>query len=199
MISASDILNGLRGVMAVGRGRPDWEKAFELTPETVFRSFWALPLALPFIYLSNEAQRRLLLENEPANPLLGMSVRAYHISQMGVSVLVWGLILTLLILLARHRDIGWRVGPLIMVQNWSQFLVALLLTAAFGVGAGGAMPVSDLLVVAVVGFSLWIDWGLMRRPMDFSPIEALGALVALNLIAVGISGVLMSIGMMMAG
>lgn len=193
MITAAEIMAGVRGVFAVGVGREDWQEAFDKGDEPIARSFWAIPLTIPFIAMAVEGGRRIRLESYDTRPELNLPVPAYIISHTLASLLAWGAALAILYTLARKREIGARLGPLIIVQNWSSALTYFALAICLGVGVAGGLALAGAGMVAVMGLGLWIDWGMFRRPLGFAAGGALVTLILFQVFFIGFNAVTMAL------
>ena len=193
MITASEIMAGLRGVLAVGVGRADWQETFAPDTEPVFRSFWAIPLAIPFMVLAMEGGRRVQLLAGQSGGALDLSPAGFVAANTLIALFCWGLAMAVLVFLGQRRGIGARVGPLIIVQNWSSFVAYFLLAVGLGLGAAGGVLLSGMVSITVFAVALWIDWGQFRRPLGFDIGGALIGVTAINIFFMGVSDVMMAL------
>lgn len=186
MISGRDISNGVAAAVAMARAEDDWADRFDFSGEQVFRSFWAIPLALPAMLIVAEAQRRLAVENPVdavAQTIAAIPPLTLYIMQTLIYLLVWAGEIVALTVLAQRRKAGWKISPLLIGANWSKF--------AFVLGSGlltGAAVASGVVWIASIGGFLayallfWLRWGIVRRSMNTTPLATAGVLALLFLV-----------------
>lgn len=200
MLTTDDIGRGVRGVIGMARNAEDWPERFDLSAHGVFGSFWAMLLSLPLIILANECLRRMSIAEASADPLLTLPVALFVGAEVVVAYCAWGFNLWLLTFLGQRLDVGWRISPLIMGQNWSTFMAYLVL--GFGMGFGqmlGMSGVSNAVVLCAIVFSLWLDWGVIRRPLGVDVLTAVGLLFVMMAAAMLIDGIVRVPLMMVVG
>ena len=61
MIRVSDITDAWLAAWSMAKGDPTWTERLDMSAPAVFRSFWALALAVPAFLVGLTAQRRVLL------------------------------------------------------------------------------------------------------------------------------------------
>lgn len=153
----------------------------------MFRSFWAIPLALPPHLLAAEGARRISVEAGQYN-LAGISPVAYGISETVVFLIAWGLQLALLASLARRRGAGWRISPLIIGFNWAVFLSRLAFGLLLGLSLiSGLDVVAQIAALFVFGFSIWLEWGVIKRTLETSALGTVGVLGLLTVAVLAVS------------
>lgn len=186
MISAREILAGLTAVLGTARGVEGWARLFDDTPDGIRRSAFTLGLAAPFILLTNEGVRRAAIAAAVPDPLLAVDPLTYGVVQLLMTYAGWLIALFVMLTLGRARGAAGP-GPIILAQNYSVLLVYVVMTLLVGLpsafGLGIALPVFSLPVLL---FSLWIDWGILRRPVNLSPLEAGLMLVASLLLSIAL-------------
>jgi hypothetical protein len=182
MVSGGDISTGLSGTLAMARGKGDWEERLDMSTRAVFVSFWAMPLSLPAIILSNELVRRVQLTSDAPpfvampGPVLGAVVA------VAAALLAWSASLFVLARLAHRTGAGWRVSPLLIGYNWSRLIVHLVsgLGAVLVVLTGQPFLQGPLALGAVV-LAIWLDYGVVRRALAIGLGPTLGILLMLFL------------------
>lgn len=186
MIGPHHIAEGIGSVFAMARDDRDWPQKTPMSVDGVFASFWAVPLAVPFILLAAGAGHHIQIGAGATDvPPLGVEV----MYTLLVALFTWGATLGALVAATRGRVEGWRVAPLIVGQNWS-FLVGFV---AFGLSYG-AFAVSGLFAYAAfpifgtLAFNMWIAWGVLRRPLGTNAAETAIILAALFVGALVIDG-----------
>ncbi|MEM7740674.1 MAG: hypothetical protein AAF225_07725 [Pseudomonadota bacterium] len=187
MISGRDLSSALAGTVTMARADERWRDRLDMSTDAVFRSFWAIPLALPPHLLAAEGARRISVEAGQYS-LASVSPMAYAVSETAGFLIAWGLQLALLVSLARRRGAGWKISPLIIGFNWAIFLTrlgfGLFLGLSLMTGMGVVAPLTALFVFA---FSIWIKWGVIRRTLDTSVMGTIGVLGLLYLVVIAIS------------
>lgn len=187
MSLSTSITNGLAAAFDMARGRTDWAERMDMSPEAVFRSFWALPLAVPGMLLSVESTRRLAESQGVQMMPRGIML----VDSLLSSLVIWVLVVVFYLQLARVLKVGWRISPVLIVNNYSTFLGYSLLGIGMGVAsmlgsfrfAGNVWP-----MVMVLG--LWLDWGMLRRGMGMKIDMAFVTIVFVQIAALVVSGVL---------
>lgn len=191
MITGADISNGIGGAFAMARNDERWADNMAMGAEDVFRSFWAVPLALPAVLLGTEAQRRLALANPLDQVAVAMSsipTGTLFLSQVLTFLLVWAAEIALLTSIAQRRNAGWKVSPLIIGANWSKFLFLVLsgLLSSASIMAG-APALASLGGMAAYGLLFFLRWGIIRRTLETSPMGTVGMLALLTLAFIAVS------------
>jgi len=194
MIRVSDMTGAWSAALAMARGDDSWADKLDMSAQAVFRSFWALGLAVPAFIVSLEAQRRLLFQ-EPtsvyAQVIGAMPTMLYFGSFMVIYLVVWAAEMMLLVGVGQRRGVGWKISPLIIIANWLKFIY--LATAAIA-----ALFASVLNVQAFAGFGstlalatlIYFRWGLFRQAMELSPRGAAGmtgAMLVVNIAATAVA------------
>jgi len=193
MISGRDISSAIAGTIAMARADERWTERLDMSADAVFRSFWAIPLALPPHLLAAEGARRISVAGGQYS-LAGVSPIAYGLSETIVFVMAWGLQLALLALLARRRDAGWKISPLIIGFNWAVFLSRLAIGLLLGLSLiSGLGVVAQVAALFVFGFSLWLEWGVIKRTLGTSAMGTLGVLGLLAVVVLALSVLLGSL------
>ncbi|MEM1380077.1 MAG: hypothetical protein AAGH41_05555 [Pseudomonadota bacterium] len=194
MITAQEISNGIAGAFAMAKGRADWPDTFDMSAEQVFKSIWAVLLALPAMLLTLEAQRQIALANpvtEAARLIANMGAMTYYVSQTLVFVLVWAAEIAMLVIIAQRRGAGWKISPLIIGANWAKFVFTLSLGLMTGLSILAGTPGFALFGgMLAYGLLFYLRWGVIRRTMEFSPLRTAGMLAALMLAFIAISTVI---------
>lgn len=191
MIASSDIASGVSGVLAMARAVPDWFERMDPTLERVFGSFWSFLLTMPLIALSMEGLRRLALAGYQSSELLALPAPVFIGVHTVVAYLTWGAAMVLLLTIVQRRGEGWRAAPVIMAQNWSSFIgygvLAPLMALHTVIGGEGGISTAGLSILLVMAFTLWIDWGIVRRGVGVDPLPSSFIILALQAIAMLIS------------
>jgi len=128
MPSLHEILNALLGSYHLARRDTDGYRLFNNSVEGFWRSFTAIVLIVPLIYiLSNievELQRQLAAEqNETVDAAVDYGRLAFAV------VLEWLAFPVVMVFVARALDLSHRYAIYIIVYNWS----SILITAAFSI------------------------------------------------------------------
>lgn len=202
MISGREIANGIGAAFAIAKGEEGWEERFDMSAEQVFRSGWAIPLAIPAMLLGLEAKRRIAFA-EPATDaaqiIAAMTPLTYYISQSLVFLLVWAAEIGLLIAIAQRREMGWKISPMIIGANWAKFLFViasgLITGAAILTGALGFAAIGGMIAYGVL---FYLRWGIIRRTLDMSPLRTAGMLAVLAMASVAVSTIV-SLAMVLLG
>ena len=161
----ASVANGLSAAFAMAQGRPDWEERMDMSPAAVFRSFWALPLALLPLALAVAAGRQMALAN-------GQSPAGFvpvFLEAALVAMAIWVLIVGFYMQVARRIGAGWRISPLLIANNYA----TLFGYTALGVGSGlsailGSPEIFGLVWPMVMVVGLWLDWGMLRRALEMN-------------------------------
>ncbi|MEM1409341.1 MAG: hypothetical protein AAGG79_01185 [Pseudomonadota bacterium] len=184
-MNPQDITEALRANLAMTRGDPSWADQLDMSASKVFRSFWAVPLAVPAMVLNLSAQRQLSLQT-PASPqaqmIAAMPSSVYFVSFVAVSLMVWAVEIGIFVGVAQRRGMGWKVSPMIITANWSKF--AFLVAAGLGTGLAIALGTPGLSVISLLvayGLLFYLRWGILRRTLDLSPAGSMGMLGVLVL------------------
>jgi hypothetical protein len=153
----------------------------------VFASFWAMLLALPPHIVAVESARRMALETAaielPAVPPL-----TWAITQSLLLLCMWAAELFILVTLARRRNAGWRISPLIIGYNWSVFTARLALGLTTGLALIVSLPgVAEFSMVLVAALSIWLQWGVIKRTLETSVAGTVGVIVLLRVAALIVS------------
>ena len=196
MISAQTITEGISLAWAMARRRDDFAEGVDLSSEAVFRSFWAIPLALPAHLVAVEVQRRMLVD--APNPSFSQQMVLFDptvllIAQLLIFLGSWGVQLFILSSLAQRRAVGWKVSPLIIGYNWSRFAYSLFIGAVVGASLLlGVVGLGSFGELVAVGLLLWVQWGIFRMTLDLGVGGTVGVIVLLLIAAVGIGLVVMA-------
>lgn len=172
-LSAS-IINGLNAAFAMARGRPDWAEGMDMSASAVFRSFWALPLALVPLVLATSAARQITIiegQTPAALPLV-------LVDSVVTATVIWMLIVGFYVQISRKLGAGWRISPVLIVNNYATLLGYSLL----GLGTGAAAIAGDASIFAliwplVMAMGIWLDWGMLRRGLELPVDVTLVAIV----------------------
>ena len=190
MIRGQDISGALSGVLAMARADEKWADKLDMSADAVFRSFWAMPLALPPHLLAIEGQRRVT-QVLGETSFAGISPVALGVSESVAFLIAWFLQVGLLANLARRRCAGWRISPLIIGFNWSMFLSHLVFGLLLGLSLIlGAAFLAVTAAFVVIGLSIWLEWGVVRRSLDTPVAGTIGIMVMLSLVSLLVSFVL---------
>jgi hypothetical protein len=155
---------GLRGAARLARGDADGLRLMETTPEGAARSFWVAAVCLPlFLAL------RLLDEDQAATSTHAMTA---EIIGYAVSWVVFPLF-------ARHlagsigRADAW--PRYIAAWNWSNAIqYALMLALTIPAMLGVPTTISVAISLAVLGYSLWLNWFVARTALGIEGRNAAG-------------------------
>ncbi len=187
MISSTDIGNGIAGAFALARNEKSWSERMNMSADAVFRSFWAMLLALPPHIVAVEGARRLAIESE-AISIPAVSPGVWAASQSVLFVLMWAAELVVLVTLARRRNAGWRISPLIIGYNWSVFVARLGLGLTTGLALiSGVAALAEFSMVLVAALSIWLQWGVIRRTLETSVAGTIGVIALLRIVALIVS------------
>ncbi|GGY37515.1 hypothetical protein [Parvularcula lutaonensis] len=185
MISGGDIANGVRAAFAMARDEEGWQDRFDFSADQVFKSFWAIGLSLPAIVLSAEVSRQVAASAPPdpfTTSIASISPATLAVSQVLSFSVLWAVELWMLMTLAKRRNIGWKVSPLIISYNWSKFLFAMVVALPLGVSIlTGATALGTLGSTTGHALLLFLRWGIFRRTLDLTPIGVIGVLALLIL------------------
>lgn len=178
------IANGLTGALNMARARPGWEERMDLSADAVFRSFWAVPLALPGLALATVASRRL----EMAAGETVLPIWALLLDRGTAALVIWGLVVLFYVYLARRLEVGWRISAVLIANNYATFLGYSL----FGLGMGAAAITGSFSLIGyvwplILAFGLWLDWGILRRGLGLKPDGALVAIIFLQIAGIVIA------------
>lgn len=180
-----DVPGAVNMTLAMARGDDDWAERTELSANSVFASFWAIPLAIPAHLLAVEGARRLAIANSFPIPEVGAGT--YGATQTISMVMAWIVEVGVLASIASRRGAGWKVSPLIIGFNWAVFLSQVAQGLTLGVfllaGQPGAASVAPL-VVAV--WSVWLYWGVIRRPLETTALGTAGVILLLLIVSTAV-------------
>ncbi len=193
MIRANEISNGASGALSMAKSTDQWAERFDMSAEQVFKSFWAFFLAIPAHLVAVEGTRRLIV-NEPTfqGSVAGPGVTAF--TETSVFLIAWGVELALLVSLANRRGVGWRISPLIIGYNWSVFLSRMAQGLALAAAILIKMPIIATMGILVAGFfSIWLQWGVLRRSLQTTPLGTVGVMGLLVIVYFGISTLMMAL------
>ncbi len=184
MISSSEIGKSIAAVLAMAQGKEDWAGKLDLSVDGVFRSFWAMVLSLPLMVLVAETGRRLSLAAGSEDDRLAYPVWLFTLQETLVRLMVWPAMLAILVTIAARSGAGWRVTPLIIAQNYASLLTYIVMGLALGlIVMADAVAYANIAIIVVAAFSIWLDWGILRRPLQLDVTSA-----ALLLILLWVSG-----------
>ncbi len=173
MISLAYINQQLGAVIRIVRNR-EWQNVLDMTADGVFRSFWALPLSIPFA-IASHLMTMPVLKNSPNYELLEIPTMPvwYTAGLRVVEFLVaWALALFLIAGLSQQLQAGRKVTPLIVSYNWSVLLLQILIfIGVLFIVPTGAYDILLLhyLVMTMVWF--YVRWCLIRQTLE-SPLAA---------------------------
>lgn len=191
MIRISDMTDAWAAAWSMAKGDPAWSEQLDMSAPAVFRSFWAMALAVPAMLISLEAQRRIIAENPEVmqtDPLTALPPGVYVPLMLLSSLGVWLAELGFLVLIGQRRGVGWKISPLIITMNWTKAL--LMAVSALAITVPLAMSAPALALLGGVGsFALliYIRWGIVRRTLDFTGKGTAAMLGALVLVAIAAS------------
>ncbi|OYW09917.1 MAG: hypothetical protein B7Z53_01975 [Rhodospirillales bacterium 12-71-4] len=173
---------GVLGAVLLGRGRAEGMALVEASPEGALRSFVAALICLPaFLAL------RLLSWAEMGGPeALARPLAAELIGY------VFGWVLFALVCLPMLQ--GWGRAALyprfLSAWNWIsvvQYLAQILLAVPLLLGLTGVL--AQGLTLAVVGYSLWLEWFVARVALGISGWRATGLVVLELVLGLFIAGI----------
>ncbi|MEM9810249.1 MAG: hypothetical protein AAF788_03390 [Pseudomonadota bacterium] len=187
MITSRDILGAIRGVFAMARADERWTERLDMSAEAVFRSFWAIPFAILPHLLVVEGSRQLD-QVTGAFSFAGVNPVTHAAVQTVFLLIAWGLQLFVLASLAGKRRAGWRVSPLLIGYNWAIFLSRMMTGLVIGVALLIGQPaLAGVLIIGVLGFSLWLEWGVLRRALQTGPGPTAGIMFLLAAVSFAVS------------
>ncbi|MEN3793616.1 hypothetical protein [Fulvimarina sp. MAC3] len=161
----SEVLNNFSGVWALMMGRKGGMSRLDVSADGFYRSFSAIPVALPALFLSwlefEASSRSDQTGNVSATQAFGAHLFA--------DLFAWILPIVILILVAKR--IGWsrKVSPLVVATNWGSALIAwgfapyFALVLLIGMGpnlaiVGALFSLGSLILTARLCRSILDDW-----------------------------------------
>lgn len=158
----------LRGIWQLAADNEDWREEMDLTLDGVFRSLWAIFLALPFSLLGFTAAARAIAQTPeyprtmfskaPLGVLLGLEV----LTMVGA----WFISIAILAFTARRIGASKQAAGLIVTFNWSQLFGGMVATIpALGLIATGSLEIFATLAIPSLIFSLFLIWSVVRKTL----------------------------------
>ncbi|RFC64283.1 hypothetical protein DYI37_08060 [Fulvimarina endophytica] len=181
----NEILGNFSGAFALMMGRKSGLDRLDLSADGFYRSFAAIAVALPALFLS---WMQYEADGEAEFVPNAGSIEAYGAHLMA-DLLAWLLPILCLILVARR--IGWsrKVSPLVVATNWGAALITwmfapyLALVLMVGMGpnlalVGSLLSIASLVLTTRLCHTILQDWP--------SAIGLTLAMLALGLLAYGV-------------
>ncbi len=189
MISFDYAARHLRGVWRLAAGDENWRSEMDLTTEGVFASFWAIALSAPFAAVGVLAENRIA-EASPAyqSTLYARAPMAIMLpAELLSSLVAWFITVAALGLVARRLGATRDAAALIVSFNWSQLLAFLAVMApALAIVATGNAEIGALLFLAVLIFSIYLFWVVLRRNLPIEVSVAIVLIVGLSAASFGV-------------
>ena len=185
MIRLDYAASQIGAVWKMGWNRPGWEETLDRTVDGVFKSFWAIFLAVPFSFLGFYSARRFAERTPDATEsLLAHAPFALVLGIHSVAFLAdWGVQLAALIFCARALSIGWRITDVIVGFNWLQLIITMVQSAPYAVlGVTGALDSAKPLFLVTSIFVLAFLWGYLRRSFAARISPTIGLMVVVLLV-----------------
>ncbi|MHA7871689.1 MAG: hypothetical protein ACX939_05000 [Hyphococcus sp.] len=194
MIDAAYVAQQVRGVwrMAFG-GAGDWRDDIDRTTDGVFRSLWAIALALPLVALNFMAARRAIANNPMfAETALATAPAGILLTaELVALVIYWGANLGVLLSATRSLKASRRVADVIVGYNWGRLMtVAILAAPAAVLGATGNVSIFVVLYLPALALAISILWGVLRQSLSAGVGMTLALLILLMLIEIIINTVI---------
>ena len=184
-MAGPDIFGAISMAFAMARGDEDWAERTELSADSVFASFWALPLAIPAHLIAVEGERRLAIETD--YPVPDVSQVVYATTQTISMAMAWIAGVGVLASIAARRGAGWKVTPLIMGFNWALFLHQLAQGLTLGLfmmaGQTAAALVAPLMVLV---WAVWLYWGVIKRSLETHALATTGVIILLLIVSTAV-------------
>ena len=142
MIALAEAARGIYGAWRLAHLDPGGHRWFDLTPEGVIRSFWAMAIAAPAFLLT--ASLRLAVAIDPDSAEAAMLAAPDPVRVMVVESIAFVVAWTAFPLIA-HRlcalvDRAPRFGALVVATNWGNVLSSWVYAATLLVALGGVLP-----------------------------------------------------------
>jgi len=192
MISIDYAARHLRGVWRLAMSDENWRDELDISTDGVFASFWAVALSAPFAIVGVLAEYRIA----SASPAFQSSLYARApISVMAPaeilsSLIAWGLAIAALAFAARRLNATRETAALIIAYNWSQLLAYITVMApAIIIAITGHAEVSALAFLAVLFFSLFLFWIVVRKNLPIDIGMTIMLIVALSAVSFGVFAV----------
>lgn len=173
------------------RGRPGAMNGLDLSADGFWRSFMAMPVAAPALFLSWVSYRRFF-DAAGAEP---MSWPLYLAAMAAHDALTWVLPLVLLALAARPIGISDRFVPYVVANNWATVIFSYLLVPGpilvltFPAAAG----LSALVSLLAFGLVLALGYRVARISLDRTAGIALAIYLGLLVVGFALSSVLQNL------
>ena len=183
------------GMWAMAIGRPAWRDRLDRSTDGVFRSFWALvpALIITLIFAAYVHANPALIEDATgltqSGTLTVPSLPLWLIMETLHLVVSWGAGLWIVVFSGTRLEGRHAAADLIVGYNWLQlvFRVALIFPMALFI-ITGTRGVAGLVVIPIVGLSVFLHWGVLRRAIPSANWSAIIGLMLAILFAILITG-----------
>jgi hypothetical protein len=170
-------------IIRVLRGDPDGLSDMDISADGFWRSFRAIPIALPALFFAWVVQGRELLADGVAGSLGSLILR-----MAALELVLWILPLIALAIVLKPLGMAHRFSHIVIARNWFSviisyvFVVAPLASLILGVEEGAAAE--NWIVIAVMMFTLWAATRVTRVALDTTPTVAIAFVVVETLITI---------------
>ncbi|MEM8934882.1 MAG: hypothetical protein AAGC77_00570 [Pseudomonadota bacterium] len=185
MIDFDYAVRHLAGVWAMVRGLDNWRDDIDRSMDGVFKSFWALPMALgPALFILAATAR-----GAAGNPEFSQSVVAHAppalllIAGAVALVAYWLASIALIVAFLQRLQATRQVSDTIIAFNWVQLLtlcVEAIPAGLFAITRGPEVFVTLSLVAAI--FTLYATWRVLRLAAGVNVSAAIGIIVTLIIV-----------------
>jgi hypothetical protein len=173
-----DLRRNLAGAWDVLLGRRRGLAKLDLSIEGFWRSFAALVLVIPFIFLALLSQQRLAHDSEtPEADALADGVGLEAIAQL----VDWIAFPIVFAGLARPLGLAARYVPFIVARNWSAVIISAIIAVVHAAHVVGILPSSlaPMFLLVTIAIALRFAYVIARTTLDVSVATAIG-IVALD-------------------
>ncbi len=160
-----DLQKAIYGAYRLARLDRDGMTQFDISAEGFWRSFLAPVLGAPIYYLLLELGNAVASEGATVKPAVEM---------LGYSV-AWVLFLGLMIPVARAAGLGAHYAAFVVVFNWCQLFIMLVMLPIMGLAAAGILPLTaaGITIVAITFAALGFLWFIARTALHASAFVAI--------------------------
>lgn len=172
----TDILGYLAGAWRMMNGKRDGMRAFDISADGFWNSFFAIPVALPALFVGWMGIASELAQ-EPAIFGSRLSIMARLAL---IDLFSWVLPLAVLALVARAAGIADRFVHYVVASNWGAALLiwAMLPASLYSLTAGDS-DFATLISLVVFGVTLMLSWRLTNVAIGKGPAIASAVFTAM--------------------
>ena len=159
------------------RGDANALSDMDISADGFWRSFGAIPAALPALFFTWVIESRRLQADGLADPLFSLLAR-----MAALEMLFWALPIVVLAIVLRGLGLSQRYSHLIIARNWlsvpMSYIFVLVPLAEMLTGGGEQSNTAAWLTVVALGIVLWCSIRVTRVALGVQPLAAVGFVAA---------------------